>query len=168
MRFFSPSMQKRPFWILALEIFISLCVALWVQYVGGISPCTYCLYQRIFFGGAIIFFIWPSKDLMGAVLIALGILLSLYHVGLEQHWWNDVLQRCLTPLVSISEGYSVQNLRETLYKNTVVRCDTVNWRIYGISATLWTALFQCMLLSQYIFIRKYRLPDENNLISNVP
>ena len=156
MRFLSPFTQKWPFWILSVEILISLSIALWGQYMGGISPCTYCLYQRIFFVGAMIFFIWPSKEFMGAVLMVLGITLSVYHIGLEQHWWNDVLQRCLTPIAFLSKGDSVQNLRETLYQNPIVRCDTVNWRIYGISATIWTALLQCVLLAQYIVIRKYK------------
>lgn len=135
-------------------ILILLLASLWAQYVEHIAPCTYCLYQRYLFVGAMLFFLWPSKEFLGPVFLTLGLILSIYHIGLEQHWWSDVIQRCTTIFSSVSGIEGPLNLRQMIQDAPIVRCDDVNWRIYGLSATIWTMLIQSIFLGQYFWIKK--------------
>lgn len=115
------------------------------QYVGGLQPCTLCLYQR-----------WPYWAAMGiavvgvlaarrlgrrgiAALAGAGALVFLaggaiagFHVGVEQHWWEG-LASCGGGAHLNDPNLSIEELRALLFATPVVRCDEVPWSLFGIS-----------------------------------
>jgi disulfide bond formation protein DsbB len=139
--------------------FFSLCIlfaligAYYAQYYLKITPCSYCLYQRYIFMAAIVFFAVKPLQTLGVLALILGLFLSLYHLGLEHHYWGDILQKCQTALPQFA---SSTQLKDFLEKAPVARCDQVNWRLFGISVTLWTAVFQGFLIVLYRTTRRHR------------
>ncbi len=91
-------------------------------------------------------FTTQKKIFMGiyALIIAIGIGIAGYHVGVEQHWWKG-LDACGVT-VSIDKNASQADqiaafktkMMHLEKAKTLVRCDEVNWRILGVSATIWT------------------------------
>src|SRR6516225_3206764 len=82
---------------LLLGAIAPLLVAFASQYLGGLQPCELCIWQRWGYGGTIaigLITLALPRHLKpwGAALTAIGFLvvagLSLFHVGVEQHWWQ--------------------------------------------------------------------------------
>ncbi len=95
---------NNPFFILLLFSLISilsLSIAYIAQYVFGIIPCKLCMYSRIPYIIIsilpIIFLIPGLKNhiYIGLIIIALailsGIILSIYHIGIENYWFAPSL-----------------------------------------------------------------------------
>jgi disulfide bond formation protein DsbB len=114
------------------------------QYIGGLQPCTLCLYQR-----------WPYWAAMaiglvgviaarrigargiaalagtGAVVFLAGAAIAGFHVGVEQHWWEG-LSSCGGGALN-DPNLSIDELRTRLFATPVVRCDEVPWSLFGVS-----------------------------------
>lgn len=116
-----------------------LAAAFAFQYLGGLAPCVLCLWQRFPYGivivlAAVAFALnsqrWTAAlmTLCGIVLVA-GAGIAFYHVGVEQHWWQGTAAcgSALTPAATIDE------LRERLLAQPVVRCDEISWSLFGVS-----------------------------------
>jgi len=131
-------------------ILCALAFALIAQYGFGIEPCQYCLYQRYLFILAAFFFILPRTFFLGQLMLIAGLCLSVYQIGLEQHFWTDFIQACKTPTQTFD---SLEAMQQALKATPIKQCDEINWRILGISATIWTALFQLCLIP-YGMIRR--------------
>jgi disulfide bond formation protein DsbB len=120
--------------------------ALGFQYVGWVQPCELCLYQR-----------WPYYGVIAAAVIAviagdhrvtLGILglaalaflanvgLAFYHVGVEQHWFAGPSACSGAPIA----GASVADMKAQLLARPPVRCDEVQWSLFGVSLAGWNLL----------------------------
>jgi disulfide bond formation protein DsbB len=120
--------------------------ALLFQHVGGLVPCTLCLYQR-----------WPYYGAIGLALIALavpreriallclglcgigfgiGLGVALYHVGVEQHWLAGPTA-CSAPQAAPT---SIEALTAQLLGQKPVRCDEVQWSLLGVSLAGWNVL----------------------------
>ena len=117
------------------------------QYLGGLQPCSLCLYQR-----------WPWWILGGLALVALlvtgnprffrglvalcaltalaGAGLALYHVGVEQQWWAGPTA-CSG---ADATPQTLEELRAQILGTAVVRCDDVAWSLFGISMAGYNAL----------------------------
>lgn len=117
------------------------------QYLGGLSPCDLCLYQR-----------WPwwiaaGAGLAGTVLardrrlrrmsillaglaMATGAAVALYHVGVEQRWWQGP--------TACSGGAALPDSLEAMVaaavQAPVVACNEVAWSLWGISMAGFNAL----------------------------
>ena len=116
--------------------------ALLSQYVGGLYPCEMCWWQRYPHAAAILLaglaFTGPTLSMrarsltaLAALAIAISGLIGLYHVGVEQHWWEG-LTRCSTG--------GAKTLDEIM-KTPLIRCDQVQWSLFGISLAGFNALF---------------------------
>lgn len=113
------------------------------QHIGGLAPCTLCLWQR-----------WPHAAAVGILLLvlmlphrglmALGALAALtsaaiggFHTGVEYGWWEG-LASCSGGSIS---GISVEDL---LNPNAAVaapvRCDQVPWSMLGLSMAGWNMI----------------------------
>lgn len=128
--------------------------ALLSQYVGGLVPCELCLAER-----------WPYYIILALNLVALlagnlrltrlilglsavvflvGAGLGAYHVGVEQHW--------IAGPTACSGGEtggakSIEDLQKLLLQQQPVRCDEVQWSLFGVSLAGWNFLISLVLLA---------------------
>lgn len=113
------------------------------QYVLGIIPCNLCLYERYVYAALLciscLFIIRPYKIYFSIALgiIAAGIILGGFHLGVEWHLWQAP-ESC--GALSTSHN-SFEDFQAAFMKKPVTRCDIVGWVILGISATVWNFLF---------------------------
>jgi len=115
--------------------------ALFSQYVGGLYPCEMCYWQRWPHGAAIVLagaaFLFQATSprarlltILAALAIAVSGAIGVFHAGVELGWWQG-LTRCTTGgALSLDE----------LMKVPLVRCDQVQWSLFGISMAGWNAI----------------------------
>jgi disulfide bond formation protein DsbB len=128
-----------------------LAGALAFQHWGGLAPCVLCIWQRYAHGGIMVFAAlalamgrpqWRAPLLIGAGVAALvGVGIAVFHVGVEQHWWQGTAEcgSTLPPAATIDE------LRARLLAQPVVRCDEVAWSLFGISMAGYNAILSLAL-----------------------
>jgi len=118
--------------------------ALGSQYIGGLYPCEMCYWQRWPHYVAIVlallaFFLNPPARNVTIALAGLAVLTSggvgVFHAGVEYHWWAG-----LTTCSSTAAGSSLQDLMRA----PLIRCDTAQWTLGGISLAGFNALFSIM------------------------
>ena len=130
-----------------IHIFIaafSLClfsVSLFAQIFGNMAPCQLCLITRYLLLSIAIFSVIafrykPSRFMLFVIIFSLFVF-SLYHLGVENHWWAGP-QGCVSKLPSLS------NMNEVIESNKVF-CDKANWLIFGVSSTFWSFLASAFL-----------------------
>lgn len=130
-----------------------LVVAYIMEHVFGILPCQMCLYERNVFMAVgtlsfLSFFLVPARFhpfiviILGFVFMG-GSLLAGYHVAVQQHWVN-------LPTFCISNDFgdfdSVESLRDQMLKTPLVRCDQVNWSLFGLSLAAYNTIL-CFFLA---------------------
>jgi disulfide bond formation protein DsbB len=116
------------------------------QYLGGLSPCEMCYWQRYaHFAG--LAFALLSLLMAGAAdrgrsfvwLAALGILASgaigFYHAGVELGIFAGVTQ-----CTSSGGGLSGDALLRDIMSRPLIRCDEVQWEFLAISMAGWNAI----------------------------
>jgi disulfide bond formation protein DsbB len=121
--------------------------ALGFQYLGHLPPCEICMWQRYphFFaiaagvGGALLLrarlvpdSLWFTLALLALFGIALSGALGVYHAGIEWHWWKGP---------SACTGEAFQTSGPLDLNATVVRCDSAEWRLFGLSLAGYNAIF---------------------------
>ncbi len=110
------------------------------QYGFGLYPCEMCWWQRYpHFAAvalALLSTVAPPKRLWVA-LAAFAILISgaigAYHAGVEYGWWEG-----LTACSSLATGSD--DPLEAIMNAPLIRCDEVQWSLFGISLAGWNAL----------------------------
>jgi disulfide bond formation protein DsbB len=116
--------------------------ALLSQYVGGLWPCEMCWWQRyphavaiLLVGAAFTARADSKRSLtltwLAAIAIAVSGAIGVMHVGVEQGWWEG-LTTCTT---------SGATSLEDIMKVPLVRCDDVQWSLFGISLAGFNAIF---------------------------
>jgi disulfide bond formation protein DsbB len=133
--------------LLALVAFSAAAVlaALGFQYLGGLRPCVLCHWQRLPHVAVVVLglggLLAPARarpwilGLCAAALLA-GAGIALYHVGVEQHWWQGTAA-CQGSLPS---GATVAEVRDALLRQAPARCDQVAWSFLGLSMAAWNGL----------------------------
>jgi len=122
--------------ILTFSVF-ALISAFFIEYVLGHEPCNLCLLQRLPYLGVIlaflfIFFIdkFERKFFLSATLFFLiSLILSIYHVGIEQGIIEESLVCSLEQNIN---SLSKEDILKSL-KNKPVSCKDVNFTIFGLS-----------------------------------
>ncbi|MBB6254091.1 disulfide bond formation protein B [Nitrospirillum iridis] len=115
----------------------ALGTALLSQYVGGLHPCEFCLWQRWAYVAAIVALLpglanprfRTASLVLGGVAFLAGAAIAGFHAGVEQHWW----QGFTTCSSSLSKTLTLEQLREQLMAAPLVRCDEAQWTWHGIS-----------------------------------
>lgn len=126
--------------------------AYWFQYVVGLAPCDLCFWQRyphmvaIGVGAcALASFAWPRLAYVFALTAIIALFVTagvgVYHVGVEQHWWQGP-QSCSG---RIPAGLSAEELKKYLFSARMVRCDEIAWKFMDISMAGWNAIVSGLL-----------------------
>ena len=148
-------MMTRNLWIvLAAAGSLGLLLgAFGFQYIGGLAPCQLCLWQRwphaaavligalaIWLGGRL----WP---LLGAAAALTTAGIGLFHVGVEQNWW-DGLASCTVDTLNGLSGADLLNTAITV--GAPASCGAVAWQMMGISMAGWNAILSMALAAMWL------------------
>lgn len=122
------------------------------QHLGGMAPCKLCLWQRWPHATAIVIglVIMVTGEVKAAWLGAVAALstagIGLYHVGIEQGWWEGPTS-CSSSSVS---GMSAEDLMNQILAAPIIRCDEIAWQLAGISMAGWNAIASLLLAAIWI------------------
>lgn len=116
------------------------------EYIGGLSPCEMCYWQRYAhfagLGFAILSLMMAGAADRGRSMVwlaALGILASgaigAYHAGVELGIFPGVTQ-----CTSSGAGLSGDALLKDIMARPLIRCDEVQWEFLAISMAGWNAV----------------------------
>jgi disulfide bond formation protein DsbB len=113
------------------------------QYIGGLAPCQLCLYQRWPHAAAILIGLvalstgWRGLAWLGAMAELASDVSGVFHVGVEQLWWEG-LATCTAGSI---EGISTADLLNPAADVAApVRCDQIAWSMLGISMAGWNVI----------------------------
>lgn len=130
--------------------------ALAFQYLGGLQPCHICLWERwphrVAIALGVLALVLPVLggrrllSMLGAVTMAVSAGLGLYHVGVEQHWWEGPTS-CTGGDIS---GLKTDDLLNQIMNAPVVHCDQIAWEMWGISMAGWNMLLSLALMVVWI------------------
>ncbi|MCF2515796.1 disulfide bond formation protein B [Sphingomonas sp. G124] len=116
--------------------------ALGSQYIGGLYPCEMCYWQRWPHGAAILLALAAILSpvnaprtrplvLLAALAIAISGAIGVFHAGVELGYWEGITRCTATGATSL----------EDILKVPLVRCDQVQWSLFGVSMAGWNAIF---------------------------
>jgi len=128
------------------------------QYVFGLYPCEMCWWQRYphFVALAFALLAWVRPGAAGAVglsglAIAVSGLIGAFHAGVEYGWWEGFT--ACTSLVDFSGGSAL----DAVMSAPKVRCDEVQWALFGISLAGWNFLISAAAaLTIFLLLRRAR------------
>jgi disulfide bond formation protein DsbB len=129
--------------VLALILPTSLMLgALGSQYIGGLYPCEMCQWQRWPHDAAIVaalFAFGTHSDRAARIFVAIAAfailtsgLIGLLHTGVEYRWW---------PGVTSCSSTATATTIEAIMSAPLVRCDTPQWSLLGVSLAGFNTLF---------------------------
>lgn len=153
-------MSSRRIAIAGFGSLLLLSGALAFQYLGGLAPCPMCIWQRwphlaaILFALAAISTKTPRRlfILGGALSATVTAALGVYHVGVEQRWWDGP-----SSCVGFDPSrMTPDELFQHLATAPLVRCDEIAWEFLGISMAGWNALISAVLVFVWISALRIR------------
>jgi disulfide bond formation protein DsbB len=129
-----------------------LLAALGFQYLGGMAPCTLCIWQRWPHGLAIAAALagllaggrlWPAA---GGLAVTFGAGVAFYHTGVERGWWPGP-DTCTSGPVA---GLTPEQLMSQIMAAPLVRCDEVPWALFGLSMATWNGIASVVLVAVWV------------------
>jgi len=128
--------------------------ALAFQYLGGLAPCQLCIWQR-----------WPhlAAMIIGLLALTLGLRalawlgalaaltsagIGVFHVGVEQKWWEGLASCTAGSIQGIS---TADLLNPSVDVAAVVRCDAIAWQMFGLSMAGWNVVISVALALIWIW-----------------
>lgn len=118
------------------------------QYIGGLAPCQLCLYQRwphavaVLIGALALAFGGRVLPVLGALAALATAAIGVFHVGVEQKWWEGLASCTASSL----DGVSMADLlNPDVTVGAVIRCDAIAWQMLGISMAGWNAILSVAL-----------------------
>ena len=148
----------RPQFVFFALIFVSaftLCFGFYLEVFRGIPPCTLCLYQRIpYYSVAGIAFLGvlitrdSKHDQLANILVLLCVLafvagsaLALFHVGVENSWWQGTTSCGGSGL----ETTDFEDLKKAIMESPTANCREILWEFGGLSLATWNLLWSIFL-----------------------
>jgi len=142
---------KNKFILNALLIFsvFALITAYFIQYFLGHEPCNLCLIERVPYFAAVIltsliFFLNKHEKLISLVVglfFVFGAVVSFYHFGIEQGFFNESL---VCDLDVNKTAVSTKDLLKQLEKE-VVSCKDVTFRLLGLSLATFNTIISTII-----------------------
>ena len=134
--------------IFLISIF-ALASAFFIEYVLGHQPCNLCVLERIPYLLAIIIFILNYKFvrlekhfiLLLILIFLAAIILSLYHLGIEQGLIKESL---VCDLNNKSNLLFKEDILKQLQQKSV-SCQDVTFKIFGLSLTSYNVLISLLI-----------------------
>jgi len=112
------------------------------EYAFGLWPCEMCWWQRYAHFAALALallstVVAPRRVLVGLAGLAILVagLTGAYHAGVEYGWWEG-FTACSNFAVTPEGG----NALDAIMNAPLVRCDEVQWSLFGISLAGWNFL----------------------------
>ncbi|HET6160798.1 MAG TPA: disulfide bond formation protein B [Dongiaceae bacterium] len=140
-------------WLATGGAIAALCIAWIAQYGFGLAPCALCYWQRYGYWAAIalgiVAILQPARTARRGVvlwLLALAFLvtagIALFHVGVEQKWWQG-LSTCTG---GTTAGMSPEEVEQAIMNAPIVRCDEPAWTMFGISMAGYNLVYALALM----------------------
>ena len=125
------------------------------EHIGGLLPCTLCLWQRWpHAAAAVIGALALTARGGGRVLPLLGALAALttaaiagFHVGVELRWWPGLASCTVNALAGIS-GDDLLSLDTNI--GAPAACDAVAWSFLGLSMAAWNGVLSLGLAGLWL------------------
>lgn len=120
----------------------------------GYAPCKMCIWQRYPHAiaaalGLIAFFVpVPALLMLGALAALTTGGIGIYHVGVEQGWWEGP-SSCTSSAIG---DLSAADLMNQIMSAPLVRCDDIAWSLAGISMAGWNALLSFALAGLWVYV----------------
>ena len=158
------NLNKKKFLILAFLIsLIALISAYFIEYILGHQPCNLCLIERIPYMVALIIIIINYKlnhlekylILLLVITFLTGIIISLYHLGIEQGFITESL---VCDLKNTSKILTKEEILKQLQQK-IVSCKDVTFKIFGLSLTTFNVIIS--LLLTVVFTKIYLNYEKN-------
>jgi disulfide bond formation protein DsbB len=135
--------------LIFLISFVALVSALFIEYVLGHQPCNLCVLERIPYLLAIIIILLNLKYsnyekffiLLLSIIFLAGVIISLYHLGIEQ---GLVQESLVCDLKSGSNLLSKEEILKQLQEKNV-SCKDVTFKIFGLSLTSYNILISLLI-----------------------
>jgi disulfide bond formation protein DsbB len=142
-------LPARSGFLIALLSAATLGMAFIAQYGFGLAPCQLCLWQRWPYAAAVVFGLAalmlprlrPALLALATLSIMVGGGIGVFHVGVEEKWWQG-----LTSCGGGPTPNSIEALRAQLLTAPVARCDEVSFRFLGLSMAGWNVLWSACLV----------------------
>ena len=124
---------------------LSLSTAYFIQYALGHKPCNLCIIERIPYIASIIlisliFIISKYEKIISSIILVFfifGAVVSFYHFGIEQDFFNE----SLICELSNNNPLNKEELLNQLKKAEIISCKDVTFRFFGLSlATINTVI----------------------------
>ena len=142
-----PPSTDRYLFFLVVAAAAALAAALALQFLGGLPPCPFCIYQRypylvvIVVGALGLWLRRPRLALaLAALALAVNVGLAAYHVGIEQGWLA-LPEGC----AAAGRAATIEELRQQL-QTAPARCDQVAFTFAGLSLAAWNVVYAAVLL----------------------
>ena len=141
--------------------------ALVFQYVGGLSPCEMCIWQRwphgiaalLGLGGCVLGQrgIIPnsfaaSMAWLAVLALAVSGAIGVFHAGVEWDWWDG-------PAHCTGGGY-VPGQGDPFAAFNIVRCDVAEWRLLGLSLAGYNAFFSFVIAGVALTLGRHSAPGK--------
>ena len=134
--------------VLTFSIF-ALTTAYFIQYILNHKPCNLCLIERIPYLAAIVLisliFILNKFEKIISLIVGLffifGAIISFYHFGIEQGFFNESL---VCDLNNKNKASSTQDLLKQLEEQTV-SCKDVTFKVLGLSLATFNTIISIIL-----------------------
>ena len=138
---------------------LSLSIAYFIQYVLGHKPCNLCIIERIPYIASIIlisliFIISKYEKIISSIILVFfifGAVVSFYHFGIEQDFFNE----SLICELSNNNPLNKEELLNQLKKAEIISCKDVTFRFFGLSLATINTIISVILSGIMIKIIKF-------------
>lgn len=130
--------------VLMIASAVVLGAAVASQVFGGLNPCILCTYQRVPYVAVLVIgvtgLLYPRVAVEAlaimAITFSIGGGIGVFHVGVEQAWWEGT-QGCVG---DTSPTQSLDELRAQIMAAPIVRCNDIQWSLFGITLAGYNVL----------------------------
>lgn len=126
-------------WGVLVSGVIGFAFVLYLQYVEHLPPCALCVWQRVFWGLAMLaamlyllrhlfhlFHPALCSPLWMALSLFMGAGVAFYHGGVENGWFGS-------SCAAAGDFDDIESLRQALLDAPLIKCDEILWQWQGLS-----------------------------------